>query len=95
MLLAALLTTAAVGQIVLAYCLYTRDGRAAMNNLDWLILWLSAAFGWLPILNLRRWGGVPQGKGCVHTTQLVHRGAYAIVRHPQYLAGHAQPSWAK
>ena len=84
---AALLTAAAVSQIVLACVLYNHNGHDAMRNLGWLVLWLSAAFGWLPILDLRRWGGVPQGKGYIRTTQLVDRGTYAIVRHPQYLAG--------
>jgi protein-S-isoprenylcysteine O-methyltransferase Ste14 len=44
-------------------------------------------FGWLPILTMRKWGHVPKGKSYVHTTTLVDRGVYAIVRHPQYLAG--------
>ena len=30
---------------------------------------------------------MPEGKGYIHTTILVDRGVYAIVRHPQYLAG--------
>ena len=47
---------------------------------------LSAAFGWLPIFTLRRLGGV-KGKGYIKTTILVDKGIYAIVRHPQYLAG--------
>ncbi len=31
-------------------------------------------------------GGVMKGKEYVHTTTLVNRGIYAIVRHPQYLS---------
>jgi protein-S-isoprenylcysteine O-methyltransferase Ste14 len=30
---------------------------------------------------------VKKGKGYIHTTTLVDRGVYAILRHPQYLAG--------
>ena len=48
---------------------------------------LSAVFGWLPILSFRRHGRVAEGKSYMHTTALVTRGPYAIVRHPQYLAG--------
>ena len=44
-------------------------------------------FAWLPIYIFRRRGGVPEGKGYVHTTVLVDTGLYSIVRHPQYTAG--------
>jgi len=47
---------------------------------------LSAVFGWLPIFFFRRHGGVAKGKSYMHTTALVTRGPYAIIRHPQYLA---------
>ena len=36
---------------------------------------------------LKRWGGVAKRKSYVHTTQVVDRGLYSVVRHPQYLAG--------
>jgi protein-S-isoprenylcysteine O-methyltransferase Ste14 len=86
-ILGATVTIAAVGQIVLAILLYNPDGNVAIINIGWGILWLSAIFGWLPIYTFRKWGGVPKGKGYVSTTVLVDRGVYAIVRHPQYLAG--------
>jgi protein-S-isoprenylcysteine O-methyltransferase Ste14 len=84
---AALLTTAAVGQIALAVFLYNSAGSAVVGNIGYAVLWLSAAFGWLPLFTLRKYGGVPAGKGYVHTTRLVDRGVYGLVRHPQYLAG--------
>ena len=40
-----------------------------------------------PIILFPRRGGVPRGKSFVHTTRLVDRGIYAVVRHPQYLGG--------
>lgn len=85
--LALLLTVAAVGQVVLSFFLYNEYANETIRNTGWVILWISAIFGWLPILNLKKWGGVPEGKGYVHTTALVDRGLYGIVRHPQYLAG--------
>jgi protein-S-isoprenylcysteine O-methyltransferase Ste14 len=85
--LATILTIVAVGQIVLSILLYDKNGDPVARNLGWVILWMSAVFGWLPIFTLQKWGGVPKGKGYVNTTVLVDRGVYAIVRHPQYLAG--------
>lgn len=81
------LTLAAVGQIILAFLLYDPKGNTTIINLGWVILWLSAIFGWLPIYTFKKWGNVPKGKGYTQTSVLVDRGVYAIVRHPQYLAG--------
>ena len=87
MISATFLTLAAVGQIVLSFLLYNEHGSSTVRNMGWGILWISAVFGWLPIFTFKKWGGVPKGKGYVHTTKLVDRGMYAIVRHPQYVAG--------
>jgi protein-S-isoprenylcysteine O-methyltransferase Ste14 len=84
---AAILTIAAVGQIILSFVLYNHNGNSTVTNAGWAVMCLSAVFGWLPILTMRKWGHVPEGKSYMHTTQLVDRGVYAIVRHPQYLAG--------
>ena len=48
---------------------------------------LGALFGVLPIIIFRRKGKVKKGDSYVKTTTLVTTGLYAIVRHPQYLAG--------
>ncbi len=42
-------------------------------------------FGWLPIIEFRKKGGVGKGKSYIHTTQLVDTGIYSVVRHPQYV----------
>jgi protein-S-isoprenylcysteine O-methyltransferase Ste14 len=81
------LTIAAVGQIVLAFMLYAVPGNDTVRNVGWGVLCLSAVFGWLPIYYFKKWGRVPQGKSFIQTTVLVDRGVYAIVRHPQFLAG--------
>jgi protein-S-isoprenylcysteine O-methyltransferase Ste14 len=85
--MATISTLATVGQIILAILLYDQNGNTAVINLGWVILWLSAIFGMLPIFTFKKWGGVPKGKSYLHITVLVDRGVYAIVRHPQYLAG--------
>jgi len=53
----------------------------------WAVFAVSAVLGWLPILHFRRRGAVPKRRSYVHTTQLVTTGLYAIVRHPQFVAG--------
>jgi len=64
-----------------------------LGNVRWLVHvgWasfaISALLGWAPILVFHRRGGVPKRQSYVHTTQLVTSGPYAIVRHPQFLAG--------
>jgi protein-S-isoprenylcysteine O-methyltransferase Ste14 len=48
---------------------------------------VSAILGWLPMLVLKKKGGVAKGKSYVHTTAIVTTGLYSILRHPQYTAG--------
>ena len=51
-------------------------------------VWAAAAvFGILPIITLRAKGRVVEGRNYMHTTALVDTGIYAVVRHPQFLAG--------
>jgi protein-S-isoprenylcysteine O-methyltransferase Ste14 len=81
-----ILTVAAVGQIVSAIVFYDPEGNPNLINTGWGVMMLSAIFGWLPIFTFRRKGKV-EGRGYIRTTVLVDSGVYAIVRHPQYLAG--------
>ena len=87
LLLGVLVTITFVGQIASAIFLYNPQGITWMINTGWVILWISAVFGWIPILTFKSSGGVAKGESYMKTTQLVDRGVYAIVRHPQYLAG--------
>ena len=80
------LTIAAVGQIVAAVAFHDPEASELRMNIGWGILMLSGLFGWLPITEFRRKGRV-QGRSYIHTSVLVDSGVYAIVRHPQYLAG--------
>ena len=59
------LTIVAVAQIILSFILYNRYGSSAVRNAGWVILWISAIFGWLPILTFKKWGGVPEKKSYV------------------------------
>jgi len=74
-------------QVALTFFNYNHLGLDLIANVGWLVLVLSAIFGWMPIFTLKKKGGVSRGKSYVHTTVLVDSGVYSIVRHPQYLAG--------
>ncbi len=63
------------------------DGLQAIQYTGHLAWALSAVFGVLLIITFRMRGRVEKGKNYVHTTKLVDSGIYAIVWHPQYLAG--------
>ncbi|MBA7617326.1 hypothetical protein ES703_24640 [subsurface metagenome] len=57
----------------------------------YIVGWVVWAFGMVlvmtPIIMFPRRGGVEKGKSFVHTTRLVNKGIYGVVRHPQYLGG--------
>ena len=74
-------------QIVLSFLLHNPAALPALRWVGYVIWTLSAIFGIVPIITFRVKGGVPKGKNYMHTTALVDSGIYAIVRHPQYLAG--------
>jgi protein-S-isoprenylcysteine O-methyltransferase Ste14 len=76
-----------VVQYYLAFFVYKLPGLPALQWLGWFIWVLSMIFGIAPIFILRSQGGVAKGQSYVKTTKLVASSLYAIVRHPQYLAG--------
>jgi protein-S-isoprenylcysteine O-methyltransferase Ste14 len=82
--------SAAGGAVLVAqFILLFIVGRDWVPALRWLgyAIWVAAAvLGWLPIVILKRQGGVAPGKSYVRTSRLVTTGLYAVVRHPQYLA---------
>jgi protein-S-isoprenylcysteine O-methyltransferase Ste14 len=74
-------------QIILSFFLYNRAGLPILRHVGWITMAVSAVFGWLPIFAFRKKGGVSKGRSYIQTTVLVDSGVYAVVRHPQYLAG--------
>lgn len=76
-----------VSQYILAFFVYQLPGFRPLQWVGWGIWVCSLVFGVAPIFILRRKGGVAEGKSYVETTRLVDTSLYAIVRHPQYLAG--------
>jgi protein-S-isoprenylcysteine O-methyltransferase Ste14 len=82
LLLSSIASVLTVAQVVLAFVLHG-TGPDALEWAGWICLWASAVFGLLPILTLRRRGGVPEGQSYMRTTRLVDSGIYSVVRHPQ------------
>ena len=81
-LLSSIAGTLTVAQIVLAFVL-KQPRLKALEWAGWICWWTGAIFGVLPIITLRRKGGVAKGQSYMKTTVLVDTGIYAIVRHPQ------------
>jgi protein-S-isoprenylcysteine O-methyltransferase Ste14 len=74
-------------QMALTYFRYNSLGLDGLANTGWLVMAVSALFGWMPIYTLKKRGGVPEGESYMKTTEIVETGVYSVVRHPQYLAG--------
>lgn len=75
-----------IAQVILGFFLYDPTGNQALRIVGWIVGVVAGLFGVLPMITLRRKGGVPKGKDYTHTTVLVHRGICSVVRHPQYLS---------
>jgi protein-S-isoprenylcysteine O-methyltransferase Ste14 len=74
-----------ISQIVLMIVL--GGGEIAWLRYAGFALWaLAAVFGWVPIYQFKKGGGVAEGDSYIKTTLLVDTGLYAIVRHPQFVA---------
>ena len=82
-----IVTALVMAQYILTFFVFNLSCFQLLRWLGWGVWLLSVYFGFAPIFIFRRRGGVAQGKSYVQTTQLVDANLYAIVRHPQYVAG--------
>lgn len=80
-----LATGLVISQIVLLVVLDAGD-LAWLRCVGFALWALAALFGWLPIWQFKKSGGVARGASYVETTRLVDTGLYAIIRHPQFVA---------
>jgi protein-S-isoprenylcysteine O-methyltransferase Ste14 len=76
-----------IAQYILGFFVYNLPGWPPLQAVGWGVWVVSVIFGIAPIFLLGRRGGGARGKSCVETTHLVDTSLYAVVRHPQYLAG--------
>lgn len=74
-----------VAQIILL--IVFGSGEIAWLRYVGFAIWtLAVVFGWVPIYQFKRGGGVGKGNSYIETTLLVDTGLYSIVRHPQFVA---------
>ena len=76
-----------IAQYILAFFVFKLPGVKILQWIGWSVWIISLIFGIWPIFVFRAYGGVERGKSYVQTTKLVDTSLYAIVRHPQYVAG--------
>ena len=74
-------------QIILMFFLEHTFNLPFLTIIGWIIWGFSIYFAVISFLTFKKRGDVDKGKSYIHTTKLVKNGAYAIIRHPQYLGG--------
>jgi protein-S-isoprenylcysteine O-methyltransferase Ste14 len=82
-LLAWMYSAVLIGQMILAFFVFTDPKIEALRVAGWGVWALGTVFAIVPIFALRKVGNVPEGQSYMATTTLVDTGIYAIVRHPQ------------
>ncbi len=72
-------------QLLLLLFFFNAGLNVILLGIGWILLIPSFLLLTLPASILRRYGNAPEEESWVHTTALVNRGAYAVIRHPLYL----------
>ncbi len=74
-------------EIILCVFFYNWINLTWLNILGWILIAIAFfVLGWLGRLDLTKYGDAPKNKNWIHTTVIVDRGIYSIVRHPIYLS---------
>ncbi|MFX1409443.1 MAG: methyltransferase family protein [Promethearchaeota archaeon] len=74
-------------QIILMFIFFNELNLIILVYIGYIIWGFSLYFGLISFWTFKKRGGVQKGKSYVHTTELVKKGPYAIIRHPQYFGG--------
>ena len=82
-----MLTIVLIWQVILIFIDKSGFNIAFIQILGYITWILSVYFGLLPIWVFKKKGEVAKGENYTKTNKLVDNGTYAIIRHPQYLAG--------
>jgi len=80
-------TASFLAQIILMFMFFNELNLIILTYIGYIIWGFSLYFGLISFWTFKKRGGVQKGKSYVHTTKVVEKGPYAIIRHPQYLGG--------
>ena len=83
----AIFTMSFLTQIILMFIFSNKLNLIILMYIGYIIWGFSLYFGLISFWIFKKRGGVQKGKSYIHTTKLVEKGPYAIIRHPQYLGG--------
>ena len=82
-----LLSAAFIAIFVTGFFIQAEDMIMILHYCGWVIWVLACILVFSPNFLFKKHGGVTKGKSYVHTTKLVDKGIYGIIRHPQYGGG--------
>jgi protein-S-isoprenylcysteine O-methyltransferase Ste14 len=82
-----LFTVAFIIQLILMLFFANKMRIVILAYIGWITWIFSLYFGLITFRTFKKRGKVPKSKSYINTTILVDKGAYAIIRHPQYLGG--------
>ena len=82
-----ILTIALIWQIILIFIDKSGLNVTILQYIGYITWIFSVYFGVIPFLVFKKKGDVIEGENYMKTHKLVCTGSYAIIRHPQYLAG--------
>jgi protein-S-isoprenylcysteine O-methyltransferase Ste14 len=71
-------------QVLLPVFFFNSLGFSAFLYVGCLCIAVFLILSFLAQNRFNKKGGIPQGKNCMYTTNLVNDGVYSVVRHPMY-----------
>ena len=86
-LIVVILSVAFIALFVTGFFIQNEDMVMILHYCGWVIWVLACILVFSPNFLFKKYGGVAKGKSYVHTTKLVDKGIYGIIRHPQYGGG--------
>jgi protein-S-isoprenylcysteine O-methyltransferase Ste14 len=76
-----------IAEIVICVFFFNWLGLLWLNLIGWVIIGIAFfVLGWLPRVAFTKYGQASKNKRWFHTTVVVDRGIYSVVRHPFYLS---------
>ena len=82
-----IMSVAFISLIFTGFFVQNEDNYMILYYFGWIIWVLAFILAFSPNFLFKKYGEVPNGKRYVHTTKLVDKGIYSIIRHPQYGGG--------